>query len=216
MPLRRTALVACTCAALAGCFAGMAPAPVVQQRRYAAAREAEGALVKLAVMPFYPVPTLGRSTAGSGTSAAAAADLVARFVFEAFVERGISVIPASDLEIAFAGQGIAAPRMDPRGAAELAATKFGATGVLLGEVSRYRDRGGEALGTSQSASVAFQVSLYTAPEGIRVWSARFDETQRALSENIFNAPRYPGGGTRWLTAAELARWGADSTVDSLP
>ncbi len=50
----------------------------------------------------------------------------------------------------------------------------------------------------------------------RVWSSQFDETQRALSENLFNANRYPGGGMRWLTAAELAQWGADAAVDTLP
>ena len=27
--------------------------------------------------------------------------------------------------------------------------------------------------------------------------------------------RYPGGGSRWLTAAELARWGAAAAAKSL-
>lgn len=214
--LKRLAPALVSAALLSACFAGVAPAPVVQHRQHAALKDARAALHKVAVLPFYPVPTLSRSTAGSGNSAAAAAELVTRFVTEALAKRGIPVIAANDLEIAFAGQGQAVPRLDPLRAAALAAEEFGATGVLLGEVTRYRERGGEALGTTQAASVAFEVILYTAPAGQRVWSGRFDETQRALSENVFNLPRYPGGGTRWLTAAELARWGADSTAESLP
>jgi hypothetical protein len=64
--------------------------------------------------------------------------------------------------------------------------------------------------------VAFEVTLFAAPSGQKLWSARFDETQRALSENVLNARRYPGGGTRWLTAAELARWGAQAAAGAMP
>ena len=97
----------------------------------------------------------------------------------------------------------------------MAASKFGATAVLLGRVERYRERGGEAFGTSRPASVAFEVTLFSAPDGRRLWRARFDETQQSLGSNVLNAPRYPGGGTRWLSAGELARWGADAAARSL-
>jgi hypothetical protein len=63
--------------------------------------------------------------------------------------------------------------------------------------------------------VAFEVTLYAAPSGKKLWTARFDETQQSLNERPLDASRYPGGGTRWLTAAELARWGADATAESL-
>ena len=102
-----------------------------------------------------------------------------------------------------------------RAAATLAAREFGATGVLLGQVFRYRERRGEALGSSQPASVAYELTLYAAPQGRRLWSSRFDETQQALGANMLNLPRYPGRGTRWLTAAELARWGADAAAQAL-
>jgi hypothetical protein len=67
-----------------------------------------------------------------------------------------------------------------------------------------------------AASVAFDATIYITDPVQRVWSRQFDETQRALSENIVNARRYPGGGTRWLTAAELAQWGAESMIATLP
>ena len=75
-------------------------------------------------------------------------------------------------------------------------------------MQRYRERTGEAFGTSRPASVSYRVTLYSAPEGTRLWIGQFDETQKPLSANVFNARRYPGGGTRWLTAGELTRWGA--------
>ncbi len=105
--------------------------------------------------------------------------------------------------------------LDGAQAAALAAHKFGATAVLTGEVLRYRERSGEALGTSRPASVGFELKLYAAPGGERLWTALFQETQQTITENVLRARRYPGRGTRWLTAAELARWGAQSAVDSL-
>jgi hypothetical protein len=197
---------------VAGCSA-MQPAPVVQNRTY---RVPPGVMDKVAVLPFAAKDTLAKHTTEGGASAEAATELVARFMTEALAKRGISVIPPSDLALAFSAQGIGPTNRSPRLAAELAAEKFGATAVLLGQVSRYRDRGGERYGTSTAASVAFEVSLHSAPAGHRVWTSKFDETQRALSENVLNARRYPGGGTRWLTAAELAQWGAKSSVDTLP
>ena len=38
----------------------------------------------------------------------------------------------------------------------------------------------------------------------------------AISANPLLARKYPGGGTRWLSAAELTRWGADEIVRTLP
>jgi hypothetical protein len=87
--------------------------------------------------------------------------------------------------------------------------------VLLGKVYRFREREGQALGASRAASVGYEVTLFEAPGGRRLWTSRFDETQQALTENIFNAQRYPGGGRRWLTAAELARWGAEGAAKAL-
>jgi hypothetical protein len=131
-------------------------------------------------------------------------------------KRGIDVIPASDLATALNAQGLKSMDINPRTAADLAAAKFGATAIMIGQVSRYRERQGERFGSTGAASVAFNATIYTTDPVQRVWSSKFDETQRALSEHIVNARRYPGGGMRWLTAAELAQWGADSAIATLP
>jgi hypothetical protein len=170
---------------------------------------------KIAVIPFMHRDTM-RTAMATGVSPEMAAQLVTRFITDAMGKRGIQVIPASDLVTAFKAQGLEPFDINPRTAAELAATEFGATAIMMGRVSRYREREGESFGSTSAASVAFDLTVYTAPVARRIHSSQFDETQRPLSEHIVNARRYPGGGMRWLTAAELAQWGAQSAVAALP
>ena len=198
--------------ALAGCSV-IRPAPVVQNQTL---RIPQGSLKRIAVLPFSHRDTMRPSTEAGATSPEIAAELVARFVTESMAKRGVDVIPASDLATALNAQGLKPMDINPRTAADLAAAKFGATAIMIGQVSRYRERQGERFGSTGAASVAFTVSIYTTDPVQRVWTSKFDETQRALSEHIVNARRYPGGGLRWLTATELAQWGADSAIATLP
>jgi hypothetical protein len=86
---------------------------------------------------------------------------------------------------------------------------------VLGKLLRWREREGSAAGSTRPASVAFEVSLYEAPSARKLWTGRFDETQQAITEAILRARQYPGGGTRWLTAQEFARWGADEAAKAI-
>ncbi len=189
------------------------PASIVQHHSHALA---PGVLAKVAVVPLYPRPGLERSSQPGSVSAKAAADLVSRFMTEALAAGGVRVVAPSDLVIAFEGEGRVLPRTDVASTAQLAARDFGATAVLLGEVVRYREREGGAIGARRPASVWFEVTLYTAPDGQRIFSARFEQTQPSLTANPLVVREYPGTGTRWLSAAELARWGADRIVATLP
>ena len=121
----------------------------------------------------------------------------------------------NDVLAAFVSKGQPLPRLDPRAGAALVASEFAATAVLLGKVYRYREREGQAYGAQRPASVGYEVTLFEAPHGQRLWTSRFDETQQPLTADLFNAQRYPGGGRRWLTAAELARWGAGGAAQAL-
>ena len=193
-------------ALLAGCTK---LAPVVRESKYAPISEW---LATVAVIPFYPHL---RFQSPEGVSGSEAAALVGRFVSEALAAGGVSVITPSDLQLAFDGTGQVAPHLDPAAAAKLAAWKFGATAVLTGEVARYRDRSGGTRGSLRAASVHFELTLYAAPSGSRLWRGHFEETQQTMTDNPLRARQYPGRGTRWLTAGELARWGARSAVESL-
>ena len=144
-----------------------------------------------------------------------AAALVTRFVSEEFAAGGFEIVPADDLARAFEAVGHEVPHGDRLALARVAASEFGATALLLGRVDRYREREGGELGSLRPASVGFELVLVQAPGGRKLWSATFDHTQRALSEDVFRASRLPGAGSRWLSAAELARWGAGEAAAHL-
>ncbi len=214
-------LALATALAAAGCQTGagreLGGGPVVRQQRLAAAPQA---FRKLAVIPFYPAETLGRSastTRGAPPPPARweVAALVSNFVAQALATEGVPVVAPSDVELAFTGEGHAVPRLDPQAAVQLSQRSFDASGVLLGKVLRYQEREGGSAGATRPAAVAFEVSLYEVPTGRRLWTGRFDEVQQSLTGNVFRARAYPGGGTRWLSAAEFARWGASEVAKAM-
>jgi hypothetical protein len=200
--------------ALAGCAFD-----TVRQETFPALAEKGGASVtKVAITPF----TIGGDLTRVGAEHTTAtpeeiSKLVTRYVSEALASRGVRVIPADDFRLALAEAGI-----DPsvpenrRPMTNLAAFQFGADGVLTGVVTRYRERTGQSLAAANPASVGFRVMLLDAPAARRLWSGTFEETQQPINENVLNMRRYPGGGTRWLTAEELARWGAAEMAKSMP
>lgn len=189
------------------------PPPVVVHHTH---EKTEGLFQNVVVFPFAVGDRLSTSLAPGGPSPAEAAALVSRFVVEALRDAGVRTLPPSDAQVAFKGLQSPADRATPEMAARVAARKFGASAVILGQVQRYRERVGNSLGAQRPASVSFQFALYSAPSGQRVWSVRFDETQQAFSAAPLRARRYPGAGTRWLSAGELARWGAEHALAAVP
>lgn len=91
-----------------------------------------------------------------------------------------------------------------------------ADGVLFGRVLRYRDRQGRGWGSEYPASVAFSLFLLDVKTGQVAWSARFDETEKPLSENILNAYQFfAERKTRWRRADEILREGVTRAVRDL-
>jgi hypothetical protein len=192
-------------------------AQAVQSQSFPALQERTEAVKRLAVAPFEVRGTLALAPREAGaTPPSVAAILVARHLSEAIAARGTEVIPAEDVQRALGIEDPAAQRIPSSTLARLVFERFGADAVIVGAVHRYRDRRGEAMGAMEPAAVGFEVTLLNAPQGQKLWRATFDESQAPLSDNIFNAGRYPGGGSRWLTAEELARWGAEEVALALP
>ena len=206
--------------ALAGCAV-----ETVHQQSYPRLAEGVEPIYRVAVVPF----TLGGDLAAAsrrsaldaevgaaprdrGVAPEEAAALVARYLAEALAKQGRDVTTHEDMGRALSEAGLSGA---PREAAGIAAERFGAQGVLVGTVSRYREKKDD-IGEDAAASVWFEVSLYKAPEGEKLWSGVFNETQRPLSSNVLVGARYPGGGSRWLSVAELARWGAEETARNMP
>jgi hypothetical protein len=90
-----------------------------------------------------------------------------------------------------------------------------ADAVIVGRLQRYRERVGDEWGAKSPASVAFVLDLIDVRRGDVIWSARFDETQKSLSENIFAIGEVGQRGIRWLSAAQLAQEGVKKAVAQL-
>jgi hypothetical protein len=177
-------------------------------------------LARIAVVPFLPASDFRGSSeepgaASSGGEAADAAAIVSRIASDALTAAEFEMIPASDVANAFTAKGQPVPHGDKLAFAQAAALEFGATSILVGTVYRYRERRGGELGATRPASVGIELALYEAPGARTLWTGRFDHTQQALSENALVVRRYPGAGSRWLSAAELARWGLDEVAKKL-
>jgi PBP1b-binding outer membrane lipoprotein LpoB len=181
--------------------------PVVVQQNPPPPREL---LQRIAMLPFSEGPDIGERAQDARSPAATIQELVSADL----VARGSKVVAPDVFARVLTVRGDDAAN-DLGVAARVAAEEFEATALLLGHVSRYRDRAGRSRSASQSASVAFQLTLRNAPTGRVLWRGVFNETQRPLSEGPARASRLPGGGMRWLTARELADWGVKETVAAM-
>ncbi len=165
-------------------------------------------LKRVAVAPFRAAPRAGATALPTD-----ATSLVASYVAEGFQARGVDTIPFSDVASALGNAEVGA---DLSAAIAVARDKFGADALIAGTVYRFRNRDGRAMGSIHPSSVGFEVKIIRVADGKTMWSAIFDHTQVALGVNALTAAQYPGGGTRWLTSEELARWGAIRLVAEVP
>jgi hypothetical protein len=194
MSFRRLALAAgVALGALLGCVG------TVVEQPYPALAERREPIRKLAVAPIAVRPE----------QAAAGAPLVSRHLAEALAARGIQVVTPEDVAHLDTGAGV--PEL-----AAAVARQFGADALLVGEITRWVEREGEAMGSQHPAAVGIRVTLHGAPGGERLWQGEFDRAQQGMLENVLLTPRYPGGGTRWLTADEFAHFAAHELSDAVP
>jgi hypothetical protein len=90
-----------------------------------------------------------------------------------------------------------------------------ADAVITGRMQRFRERVGDEWGAKSPASVAFVLELVDIRRGDVIWSARFDETQKSLSENIFAIGDISQRGVRWLSAEQLIQEGVKKAIGQL-
>jgi hypothetical protein len=89
-----------------------------------------------------------------------------------------------------------------------------ADAILSGSVRRWVERDGSASGVRHPASVWLELELRDRNGQLR-WRGTYEETQTALSEDAGSLPRAWERGFRWVTASELADYGARELVQSL-
>jgi hypothetical protein len=89
--------------------------------------------------------------------------------------------------------------------------EFGAEGIVIGYVYRFRERKGESFAVEHPASVAFEIHLLRVDDGALVWRGAFDRTQSSLLEDLFHVSSW-----KWVTAEELAAAGLEQVLKTFP
>jgi hypothetical protein len=88
--------------------------------------------------------------------------------------------------------------------------------VLSGYIFRFRERVGGKYSVDLPASVAFDIHLIRVADGHLLWSEHFDETQRPLSENLFQLGSFLQRKAKWITANEMAESGLKNILKTFP
>ena len=149
---------------------------------------------KIVVMPFTRDPARGGVVQGDADA------VVTTRVLQALTqETNLDVVPPGE------AARVGAPGTTPSGA-ELR-KQFGVDAILTGVVHRYVERIGGPSGAMKPASVSFTMELRT-PDGELLWAGTYEEAQKALSEDLGSIKRAWSRGFRWVTAADLAGYGA--------
>lgn len=143
--------------------------------------------------------------------------ILTRYVQEALQKRhGQKVISLSDVTTVFERIPKNEAKDTPRNLAQKTGHALEANLIIVGTVWRFKERVGGAMGVQSPASVAFAISLIDVASGKMLWKAKFDKTQRALSEDILDARAFFKKGAKWLTADQLARYGVNEIFTKYP
>ncbi len=94
--------------------------------------------------------------------------------------------------------------------------RLGADAVIMGHVYRFRERTGGGAASESPASVAFDIYLIDCQKEQVQWSAFYDYTQQALSDNLGGIGNFFRRGGRWVRAEELASTAMQDMFEDFP
>ncbi len=100
--------------------------------------------------------------------------------------------------------------------ARLIGEKMNCNAVLESTVKRFTERVGGRYSVESPASVAFEMRLISLDKESILWSAKFDESQKSVMENIYEWKKANTRGFVWITASELMREGVRSKLAASP
>jgi len=93
---------------------------------------------------------------------------------------------------------------------------LGANAILAGYLYRFRERYGSEYSAGLPASVAFDIDLIRVEDGRILWEGHFNETQRSLTENLFQIGTFIKRKGKWIMAEELAIFGLEKVLQTFP
>ncbi|MDF0652140.1 MAG: hypothetical protein P0121_11820 [Nitrospira sp.] len=127
-------------------------------------------------------------------------------------KQGIRVIaPRESMKTAEASPG-ESETMTEETAASRTAKRLAVDAALIGKVLVYQERVGGPFGASPPAAVGFEVKVIST-DGSVLWEGGYYERQRPMNEDFAGGIHRHG---RYVTADELAQFGAEELVRAMP
>lgn len=94
--------------------------------------------------------------------------------------------------------------------------RLGADAIMVSHVYRFQERSGGGAASETPSSVAFDVYLIDCQRERVLWSAFYDYTQQALTENLGGIGNFFRRGGRWVRAEELATEAMEDIFKEFP
>ena len=184
---------------------------------------------KVAILPFENMSALH----GSGTSVRSPITgrvfvtgpvvrqsdqfLTARLVTHVRRDTHFAIVPSRDADAIMTGLTEQQGRDWPlRRLVARTGQRLGADAVIVGHVYRFRERTGGGAASETPASVAFDIYLIDCQQEQVRWSAFYDYTQQALSDNLGGIGNFFRRGGRWVRAEELATIAMEDIFEKFP
>ncbi len=183
--------------------------------------------LSLAVLPFFvervedpsrgAVCPICRGLYGSGSILPSSPAYLTRLIQEKMDAMGtFRILPPEEVEEALSESDRTQFDLNPLRSSIQLGKKLGVDFMMIGFLFRFEQRVGSSLGVDRPASVGFDVHLIRLGDGKIVWSGKFDETQRPLSENLLKMGSFVRRKASWLTAEELSSVGMDEMLKRFP
>jgi len=181
----------------------------------------------LAILPFliHRADELGRSVAcpickgiiQRGQIAFGSQNTLTRLLYQKMEDmRTFKVLPLEKAEEAFSEIDKSQFELTPLRSSIRLGKTLGVDFIFVGVLFRFEERIGSSIGAEKPASVGFDVHLIRMKDEKMVWTAKFDETQRPLSENLLKMGSFVRRKGSWLTAEELSSVGMDEMLRRFP
>jgi hypothetical protein len=88
--------------------------------------------------------------------------------------------------------------------------------VLWGAVMHYQERQGTPFAAQRPAAATLDIHLLKVQDGTLVWKAHWSETQKSLTENLFEMEAFLKRKGRWVTVEELSHQGLEEMLKTFP
>ena len=100
--------------------------------------------------------------------------------------------------------------------ARLVGESVACNGVLETRLRRFSERIGGRYTAEEPAAVAFDMKLIGIDTGAVLWSAKFDEKQKSVMENLYEWKKARSRGFTWISASDLLLEGIREKLAASP